>query len=95
NDAAFVEFVEEVATGVLGEGQYFELPSPIMGAEDFGYLLQEVPGAMAFLGVCPTDIENSLAAPSCHSNHMRINEDAMAHGIALHVAVATRYLARP
>ena len=95
NDAAFVEFVEEVATGVLGEGQYFELPSPIMGAEDFGYLLQEVPGAMAFLGVCPTDIENSLAAPSCHSNLMRINEDAMAHGIALHVAVATRYLARP
>jgi len=93
NDAAFVEFVEDVAIGVMGEGRYFELPSPIMGAEDFGYLLQQVPGAMAFLGVCPTDIDNSLAAPSCHSNHMRLNEDAMAHGIAMHVAVATRYLA--
>lgn len=93
NDAGFVRFVEEVATSTLGEGKYFELPSPIMGAEDFGYLLQQVPGAMAFLGVCPADIENSLEAPSCHSNVMRINEDALAHGIAMHVAVATNYLA--
>lgn len=93
NDAAFVAFVQRVAEDVIGEGRYFELPSPIMGAEDFGYLLQQVPGAMAFLGVCPADIDNSLEAPSCHSNLMRLNEDAMAHGIAIHVAVATNYLA--
>ncbi len=30
--------------------------SPIMGAEDFSYVLQQVPGAMFFLGVCPDDI---------------------------------------
>ena len=94
NDAEFVGFVHDVTESVMGEGKYFELPSPIMGAEDFGYLLQQVPGAMAFLGVCPDDIENSLEAPSCHSNLMRLNESAMAHGIAMHVAVATSYLAR-
>ena len=93
NDVSFVEFAKHTAEEVLGADKYFELPSPIMGAEDFGYILEKVPGAMAFLGVCPSDIENSLEAPSCHSNLMRINEDAMAHGIAMHVGVATKYLA--
>lgn len=93
NDVSFVEFSKHTAEEVLGADKYFELPSPIMGAEDFGYILEKVPGAMAFLGVCPSDIENSLQAPSCHSNLMRINEDAMAHGIAMHVGIATRYLA--
>ena len=93
NDVSFVELEERIAIEVLGDGKYFELPSPVMGAEDFSYFLEKVPGAMAFLGVCPEDIENSLEAPSCHSNIMRINEDAMQHGIALHVATALGYLA--
>lgn len=93
NNVSFVEFARHTAEEVLGADKYFELPSPIMGAEDFGYILEKVPGAMAFLGVCPSDIENSLEAPSCHSNLMRINEDAMAHGIAMHVGVATKFLA--
>ena len=59
-----------------------------MGGEDFSYLLQKVPGAMAFLGVCPADVDNSLTAPPCHSNRMRLNEDGMVHGVALHVAMA-------
>ena len=33
----------------------FEMPAPSMGAEDFSYVLQKVPGAMAFLGVAPPD----------------------------------------
>ena len=94
NDAPFARWVAEVAEAQLGPGRCFELPTPAMGAEDFSYLLQEVPGAMAFLGVCPTDIPNSLDAPGCHSNRMRIDEDAMAVGVEMHVAVATAYLDR-
>ncbi len=92
NDPAFVAFAVECAERVVGEGHYFELPSPIMGAEDFSYFLREVPGAMVFLGVCPDDIANSLEAPSCHSNLMRLNETGMREGIALHVAIATAWL---
>lgn len=91
NNAEFVKFASGVVTEVMGEGHYFELPTPIMGAEDFSYMLQKVPGAMVFLGVCPDDIENSLEAPSCHSNLMRLNEAALGHGVALHVGVALRY----
>ena len=72
----------------IGEGSFFEFPSTVMGGEDFSYLLQKVPGVMAFLGVCPEDIEDSLNAPPCHSNRMRINESALLYGVALHAAVA-------
>jgi hippurate hydrolase len=65
-----------------------------MGAEDFSYVLRKVPGAMVFLGVCPPEHPNPLAAPACHSNRMVLHEDAMAAGVALHASVATTYLAR-
>ena len=93
NDDPFTQFVGGVTDRVLGDHRFFEMPSPVMGAEDFSYILQQVPGAMAFLGACPTDIADSLQAPSCHSNLMRINEDAMASGAALHAAVAWEWLA--
>ena len=72
----------------IGKGSFFEFPSPVMGGEDFSYLLQKVPGVMAFLGVCPEDISDSLSAPPCHSNRMRISESALLYGVALHTAVA-------
>jgi hippurate hydrolase len=60
-----------------------------MGAEDFSYLLQRVPGAMVFLGARP---EGTESAP-LHSNRMVLDETAFADGIALHAAIATRWLA--
>ncbi len=91
NDTPSVDFVQSVVEAALGVGRYFELPSPIMGAEDFSYIIQQVPGAMAFLGVCPDDIPNSLEAPSCHSNLMRLNESALSSGVALHAAIALSF----
>lgn len=94
NDAAFAAFAEEVATAHLGPGRTVQMPSPVMGAEDFSYVLQKVPGAMVFLGVCPPEHPNPFAAPACHSNRMILNEDSMADGIALHAAIATTFLDR-
>jgi len=90
NDAAFTDFTREVVVELLGERAWVELSRPIMGAEDFSYLLQRWPGAMLFLGLRE---EGSKDPAPCHSNRMRISEDGMAAGIALHAAVAMRYLA--
>jgi hippurate hydrolase len=90
NDAAQSAFAREVVGEVLGERAYLEMPQPVMGAEDFSFVLEQIPGAMLFLGVRPDD--SSLCAP-CHSNRMILNEDGMAHGIALHAALALRALA--
>jgi hippurate hydrolase len=61
-----------------------------MGAEDFSYVLERVPGAMILLGTRPEGADR--VAPN-HSNRMLLNESAMATGIALHAAVALRFLA--
>jgi hippurate hydrolase len=86
NDHDADAWARQVAGRVAGEDMVVEMPSPIMGAEDWSYVLQRVPGAMVFLGTCPPDIELADAAPN-HSNRMVIDEGAMAVGIALHAAV--------
>ena len=94
NDAGFAAFASGVAAELLGDGKVVEMPAPVMGSEDFSYVLQQVPGAMLYLGVCPPEHENPFAAPACHSNRMVLHEDAMSTGVALHAAVATAYLER-
>jgi hippurate hydrolase len=82
----------DVTRTVLGDGAYVEMPAPVMGAEDFSYVLAQRPGAIAFLGVCPPDLAPA-SAPACHSNRMTIDEDAMASGVVLYTALALRALA--
>ncbi len=91
NDPKFTGFVSETIKTVFGPQQYIPMPEPVMASEDFSFVLRQFPGAMAFLGVAPDGTDPSKAAP-CHSNRMLLNEDAMAVGMALHTAVACRFL---
>ena len=77
----------KVAASILGDNMFVPMPRAALGAEDFSYVLQHVPGAMAVLGVCPEGIDPSTAAPN-HSNLMTVNEDAMANGVALYAGMA-------
>lgn len=87
NHEAEAAFTGEVARHLLGDDSFIEMPNAVMGAEDFSYVLQKVPGAMAFLGGAPDDIALAEAAPN-HSNYMRIDEAAMHRGTALYAAWA-------
>jgi len=92
NDPAFTAFVMDTARSLLGPDKVAELPAPIMGAEDFSYVLQLVPGAMAFIEARPDD-QDPATAPQNHSNVVVFDEPAMAAGVALYAAVAIRHLA--
>jgi hippurate hydrolase len=85
NDDAAAAHTLAVAGGLVGPGRATLMASPVMGAEDWSYVLQEVPGSMAFLGAAPPGVRRP--APN-HSNHMVIDESAMATGIALYAAMA-------
>jgi len=87
NDATAATWSRDLAAGILGEHIAIEMPTPVMGAEDFSYVLQKVPGALVFLGMCPEGMEFYEAPPN-HSNRMILNESAMAAGIALYAGVA-------
>jgi len=87
NDADFAGFVLDTARELLGGERTHEMRHPVMGSEDFSYVLQRIPGAMANLGTRP---DAGPAFPN-HSNRMLVNESALATGIAMHVAVALRF----
>lgn len=91
NHAEGIADVEAGVERALGAGHYIDQPNPIMAAEDFSYLLAQRPGAMVSIGICPDDIDPTEAAP-LHSNRMRMNEDALATGVAVHVGVAMQCL---
>jgi amidohydrolase len=90
-DARAVALAEGAVTALFGAEAWMTMTSPLMGAEDFSYVLQKVPGAMLFLGVCPDGQQWRSACP-CHSNRMLLNEGMLARGVATHCAVVERFL---
>ncbi|MEV2256214.1 M20 family metallopeptidase [Streptomyces sp. NPDC050147] len=92
NDPVFADAVTRTASTLLGPDDVHHLPEPVMGAEDFSYVLERVPGAMAFLGARPPG-ERPENTPDCHSNRVVFDEDSMATGAALYAAVACAHLA--
>ena len=88
NDADFAGFVLDTARQLLGPEAVHTMSHPIMASEDFSYVLERVPGAIANLSTRP---ENGPAFPN-HSPRMLVNESALATGIGMHVAVALRFL---
>ncbi len=91
NDPEFAAFSLDVLGELVGQKNVATMDAPVMGAEDWSYVLQQVPGAMAFLGVCP-DGQQPRTAHACHSNRMTLDEEAMSVGIAAHAAIALSYL---
>ncbi|MEO6318956.1 MAG: M20 family metallopeptidase [Acidimicrobiales bacterium] len=92
DDAA--AFALATAGQLLGAEHALEMPSPVMGAEDWSYVLQEVNGAMAFLGTRPKGVAPHDVAPN-HSNRMVLDEEAMPAGVALYAGVALSWMGRP
>ena len=91
-DARAVDFGEGVARGLFGEGAFQRLPHPIMGAEDFAYVLEKVPGAMFFLGAAHDGVEWQSCC-GIHSPRMVLDESVMPKGAALLAGLAERFLA--
>jgi hippurate hydrolase len=91
NDSNGASFALRVASELLGVDGTGRMPAPVMGAEDFSYVLQQRPGAMSFLGVCPPG-EHPARAHACHSNRMTLDEDAMRVGTAMYAAMAIEFL---
>jgi amidohydrolase len=90
NDPRAVALAEAVATA-LPDGKFMHLPAPIMGAEDFSYVLQKVPGMMAFLGVARADADHAQCC-GIHSTRMVVDETVLPRGTAFLAGCATRFL---
>jgi hippurate hydrolase len=91
NQDVFADFTLDTARTVLGDDRVHRLPHPIMGAEDFSYVLNEIPGTMMFLGGTHPG-RDARTAPANHSNLVNFDEDAMPTGVELYAQIALRHL---
>lgn len=91
NHGEFAQFTLNAARDAIGHERVVELPNPIMAAEDFSYVLNEVPGAMLMLGGTPPELDPRTAAPN-HSNLVVFDEDAMPTGVEMYAQMALRHL---
>ncbi len=91
-DARAVDLGAAVAEEIAGEGRFHRMAHPIMGAEDFSYVLEQTPGAMFFLGVAPEGADWKSCC-SIHSTRMMLDESVMPLGSAMLAGCAERFLA--
>jgi hippurate hydrolase len=94
NNEDKASFAADVATAVSGDRNVRIMDHPVMGAEDFSYVLNRVPGAMMFLGLMPEGMDIMKAAPN-HSNRAIYEETQMRRGIAVYSSLALRHLGVP
>ena len=93
NDQTEVQFAAQVVAEVLGERRYIAQPNPMAGAEDFSYVLDQVPGAFVMLGACPPAADPATA-PFNHSADAVFDDAVLADGAALYAELALRRLTR-
>lgn len=92
NTPAEVDRAAGLVRGLFGEAAYATAPQPISGAEDFSYVLQEVPGTYLGLGATPVGEDPATAAYN-HSAQARFAEESLAVGPAVLAALALDRLA--
>jgi amidohydrolase len=83
----------ELTVSLFGEDAWHDAPQPIAGAEDFSYVLQQVPGAYLGLGAVPAGTDPATAAYN-HSPRARFDDEALAVGPAVLAALALDRLAQ-
>ncbi len=85
NHAEETAFAGDVAASVAGEAQVIRAMPPVMGGEDFSYMLEARPGAFIFIG-------NGESA-GLHHPAYDFNDEVIPHGISYWVKIAESALA--
>ncbi|MET0589122.1 MAG: M20 family metallopeptidase [Novosphingobium sp.] len=92
-DGQAVDLGERVSQALFGPAAFQRLAEPIMGAEDFAYVLEKVPGAMFFLGVAHEGADWQHCC-GIHSPRMVLDESVLPNGAALLASLAETFLAK-
>ncbi|TPM31694.1 M20 aminoacylase family protein [Mesorhizobium sp. B2-3-5] len=85
NHAEETVFASDVAAGVAGDAHVHRSIQPVMGGEDFSYMLEARPGAFIFIGNGDT--------AGLHNPAYDFNDEAIPHGMSYWVKLAETALA--
>jgi hippurate hydrolase len=89
NHAEQTAKAEKIAAEVVGEARVRELPQPVMGGEDFAFMLEKKPGTYLFLGGGRTEND-----PNVHHPKFDFNDEILPIGASYLARVAERVLAK-
>jgi amidohydrolase len=92
NNADLVAWASPILQRVTGAGKTYA-GQPSLGAEDFSYFANEVPGLFFFLGTVPAGQDPKLA-PANHSPHFFVDESTLPVGVRALSHLAVEYLFR-
>jgi hippurate hydrolase len=92
NTAAEAEFAAATVGDLYGPDRFVWIPNPMTTAEDFSFVLEEVPGTFAFLGASPPD-RDPRSAPFNHAANAVFDDAVLADGATLLAELAVRRLA--
>src|SRR5690606_22835004 len=90
NHFGLTDWAREQLQSGLGAERVKYFP-PVMGAEDFAYFANEVPGFYFWLGVTPEGSQNS----ALHTPTMRAEDEAIPVGIEAMTTLVTGFLKNP
>ena len=89
NDAAMAAFGADTAAAVVGEAATDREPLPVMGSEDFAFMLQKRPGAYIWMGNGGGD-----EGRYCHTPIYDFNDEALPIGASYWATLVERLLPR-
>lgn len=89
NDPQATNFARSTITKMFGRQAIFEIKKPLMGAEDFAYYLEKVPGSFLRLGI--RNPKKGAIYPWHHSK-FTVDEDAIKIGSSVLAGVAFDFL---
>ena len=84
------DLVRSTLTEVFGEERFRVPEKPVMGSEDFSFVLQEVPGAYLMLQASPPEIDPATAAYN-HSPHVLFDDAVLPDQAAALAHIAWEY----
>lgn len=87
NDPQAVAHVRSTLSGLFGEERVWETAHPVMGSEDFSFVLEQVPGAFLFLRATPAEVDLETASPN-HSPTVVFDDAVLADQAAALAALA-------
>jgi amidohydrolase len=82
NHESGIDAVVSSITELFGAEKFQTMPNPMMGSEDFSFVLEQVPGAFVMVGASADDVDPANC-PSNHSPYVEFDDQVLADQAAL------------
>jgi amidohydrolase len=87
NNNTMVDLLVGEAENIIGKENCIDLEEPVMGGEDFGRYLEQVPGSFFRLGTCNEAKKTCVAQ---HNSRFNVDDDALIVGMKIMASTAIK-----